>query len=294
MKRLSPLEKQRLVRHAGLKFQRRLRKKSKSTEIVYEPIQVPKFSNLEKNYEESMEFVNVLADRFLTKHEFIKIDFGNCEIISSDAVLVLAAEVDRCVSLRTYKGKAKLNGTYPHSASVCAFLNALGFYKLLSLKEPSSPTHPQEQSFMQMRTGVHDKGKTIGELAQPVFSDAVRLDDNARSALYRGLSEAMTNVTRHAYDPEFKHPLPVKSGQWWMAGYWNRDRHEIMAFMYDQGIGIPATFPKTHKDILDPVKKVLRLGKTDGELIEASMRLGESRSGARQHGKGMADLSRDL
>ena len=95
----------------------------------------------------------------------------------------------------------------------------------------------------------------------------------------------MTNVTRHAYDAEFKQPLPVKRGQWWMAGYWNRDSHEIMAFMYDQGVGIPATLPKTHSAQVGIIGKILGRNASDADLVALSMRLGETRSREPQHGK---------
>ena len=160
------------------------------------------------------------------------------------------------------------------------------------LREPEATLSSAGQHFIQMKSGVHDKGHIIGELANLVFSNDVKLDAKAQSVLYRGLSEAMTNVTRHAYDPDFKQSLPVKRGQWWMAGYRNRENHEIMAFMYDQGVSIPATLPKTHAERLAALKMALGFGNNDGEFIEISMRLGETKSGERQHGKGMADLKR--
>ena len=212
--------------------------------------------------------------------------------MGADAALVLAAEVDRCVALRTYLNKPKLHGTYPKNKSVRRFLQGLGFYKLLGLKEPESSINLQNRHFIQMRTGVRAKGQIIDELEKMVFSDVVRFDRQAERALFRGLSEAMTNVTRHAYDAEFRQSLPVRRGQWWMAGYWNRDRHEIMAFMYDQGVGIPATLPKTHNAQVGIIGKIRGRKMSDAELVELSMRLGETRSTEPQHGKGMADLKR--
>ena len=214
--------------------------------------------------------MNQLAHKVLIDQAFVKIDFSICTSISADVALVLAAEVDRCVTLRTHLGKPKLHGTYPDDKSVRRFLQELGFYKLLGLREPESPVDSQNRRFIQMKTGVRAKGQVIDELEKMVFSDVVRFDKQAGKALFRGLSEAMTNVTRHAYDAEFKQLLPVKRGQWWMAGYWNRDRHEIMAFMYDQGFGIPATLPRTHKTqvgILTKHRSVFSRGCSGGAQV---------------------------
>lgn len=292
MKRLSQRDKWRLIRHAELSFRRRKRKKHGTRQIVYELVHVPKSFDLLDNYEECMRFINQLAHKVLIDRTFVKIDFGSCASMSADAALVLAAEVDRCVALRTYRGKPKLHGTYPSDKSVRRFLQELGFYKLLSLREPESSIDLQNQRFIQMRTGVRAKGQIIDELERVVFSDVVRFDIQAGKALFRGLSEAMTNVARHAYDTEFEQSLPVKRGQWWMAGYWNRDRHEIMAFMYDQGVGIPTTLPKTHKEQVGILRRVLGRSTSDADLVKLSMQLGETRTAAPQHGKGMADLKR--
>jgi len=292
VKRLSQRDKQWLTRHAELSFKRRRRKKYETRQIVYELAHVPESFDLLDNYEECVRFINQLAHKVLIDQAFVKIDFGSCISMSADAALVLAAEVDRCVSLRTYLGKPKLHGTYPSNKSVRRFLQELGFYKLLDLKEPESPIDLQDRRFIQMRTGVRAKGQIIDELEEMVFGNVVRFDTQAGKALFRGLSEAMTNVTRHAYDAEFGQSLPVKRGQWWMAGYWNRDRHEIMAFMYDQGVGIPATLPKTHKEQVGILGRILGRSVSDADLVKLSMQLGKTRTAAPQHGKGMADLKR--
>ena len=292
MKRLSPKDRQWLIRHAELNFRRKRRKKHKTQEIIYEPLHVPESFDFLDNYDECMRFMNQLAHKVLIDQAFVKIDFGGCVSMGADAALVLAAEVDRCVALRTYLGKPRLHGTYPADRSVRRFLQELGFYKLLGLREPESSVDSQNRRFIQMRTGVRAKGQIIAELEKMVFSGVVRFDTQAGRALFRGLSEAMTNVARHAYNPEFKQSLPVKQGQWWMAGYWNRDCHEIMAFMYDQGVGIPATLPKTHKEQVGILGRMLGRRASDADLVELSMQLGETRSAAPQHGKGMADLKR--
>ena len=173
------LERQAATRHAELSFERRRRKEHKTQQIIYEPAHVPKSFDLRDNYEESMRFINQLAHKVLIDHAFVKIDFGNCVSMGADAALVLAAEVDRCVALRSYLNKPKLHGTYPSDKSVRRFLQGLGFYKLLGLREPESPIDLQNRHFIQMRTGVRAKGRIIDELEKMVFSGVVRFDRQA-------------------------------------------------------------------------------------------------------------------
>ena len=299
MKRLSPKAREHEIRSARNSIRRRLASTRRQKRLKLEPpryrrIAVPSVFNLSDHYDDAIAFFEDVRDSVLRRNELVLLDFLNCTEIHFDAGLMLTAEVDRCRSLRTRRGQPTLTGTYPQNNGVEIFLQAIGFFKLLGLRDNFGEITSKNATgrFIQIKSGVRDKGDYIGDLAQLVFGDVVQLDREASMNLFRGLVEAMNNVTKHAYDAELHRGHPVKKGQWWMAGYWDRQVREIGAFMYDQGVGIPATLPKHHKNRLGEISKALGLGTTDGELIKIATRLGETQTGRSWQGRGMADLKR--
>ncbi|MFX8410374.1 hypothetical protein ABTL60_19065, partial [Acinetobacter baumannii] len=65
-----------------------------------------------------------------------------------------------------------------------------------------------------------------------------------RTTVYEAISEAIAN-TRHAY-PRHIGIWPTKAtGQWWAAGAWNSETNVVSLQLYDQGVGIPATLPRS-------------------------------------------------
>ena len=254
-------------------------------------LSVPSSFDLRQGLKETLEFFRRLRKVILLDRRIGLIDFSSCVKISAGADLILAAEVDRCRNLRHRDGKPTVTGTYPHDDGMQQFLDDLGFFDLIKVKSPLRGKKPiAKERFIAMRSGYRDRGKPMKEIADIVTKGAVRLDNEARDALYMGLLEAMNNVTAHAYPREARMgSTPVLPGRWWAAGHWDNEGKEIGTLIYDQGVGIPETLPK-HGDVIQNILRRLQLGDSDADRIRAAMEIGKSRVGANYRGKGMASL----
>jgi hypothetical protein len=62
--------------------------------------------------------------------------------------------------------------------------------------------------------------------------------------------------------------------------------------LYDQGVGIPSTLPKNYSmEMINSALSLLKIIQPqDGEMIQAAMQIGRSRTRLVHRGKGLADL----
>ena len=300
MKLLSEDQKERNIRHSDLEMKRNIRSKTRKTQrhqcvAHYKQVslEIPTSFNLREGRDDALRFFNQLRQTILIERQMGTIRFRQCNSISAGAGLILAAEVERCRTLRYRDGRPSVTGTYPKDDGVREFLDNLGFFKLLKIYNPRFDSIPASGiRFISMRSGRRDRGEEVHEVAEVTNRGAIQLDPEAKVALYEGLLEAMNNVTSHAYPSEIcRKPLSVLPGHWWAAGHWDNDRREISALIYDQGVGIPQTLPKsTHQGILTDIRRRLGLGGSDSECIRAAMEIGKSRHGSQHRGRGMATL----
>ncbi|WP_125468860.1 ATP-binding protein [Methylomagnum ishizawai] len=110
--------------------------------------------------------------------------------------------------------------------------------------------------------------------------------------LYRGVSEAMTNVSQHAYLDSGRDGLDFANEKGWWMFCREDDEHIFVAFC-DLGIGIPETLPRTQdQSLLNALlEKLFGVGKlTDGALIKAAIEIKRSRTQKRHRGKGLLDM----
>ena len=105
--------------------------------------------------------------------------------------------------------------------------------------------------------------------------------------LVRGVGEAISNAVDHAY-PDTE----VNGDRWWMFTATN-DTH-LTVIVCDLGVGIPCTLPFTQEpSVLNSIKVFLGLGESpmkDGNLIQISTYIKQSRTKASHRGKGGQDM----
>ncbi|QUN05353.1 hypothetical protein KDN34_14295 [Shewanella yunxiaonensis] len=133
------------------------------------------------------------------------------------------------------------------------------------------------------------KSKKI-ELKREIFS-LVGDDILKWTFLHSGLSEAVTNVTHHAY-PE-GNVFIDKS--WYLTGSFNNSSREMKIAFYDQGVGIPKSLPasKIYERVLNFLTKtgVNVIEKmSDKVLLEAAMSIDRTSTEKNDRGKGLQDL----
>ena len=115
--------------------------------------------------------------------------------------------------------------------------------------------------------------------------------------LYRGVSEAMTNVSQHAYIEIVDDVEEAIENKGWCMFYREENERIFVAFC-DLGVGIPVTLPHTviknnEKGLfLNVLKRIFPTRKkySDGELIRAAIEVKRSRTRKSHRGKGLLDM----
>lgn len=203
----------------------------------------------------------------------------------SGAVLLLA-EVDR--ALAKPGGAKRITVRRPQNDVVDQVMQQIGIYERLGI---ACSTAPSDESVVHWRaaTGVISDGVTGGTI---LLNYDGRLADGLTRGLYDGVVEAMTNTVQHAYDGSIGSRLKHGLGRrWWMLSH-ERDNLLTVAIC-DLGIGIPRSLPRSKTFALSDVKTLWRklgLNTSDASAIEVAIRLGETRTGQKGRGKGLAEI----
>jgi len=228
------------------------------------------------------------------------VDFSKIENISMSASVVLAADYDR---LRHFLGEVPptINLRHWHPIVVTR-LHQLGFFNILG-HAPDPDLLVEDGDFLLMRiirsrncemlAKVDD---ALVELGRFVSLNANALDEKITHTLSI-VSEAMANVTQHAYRRDVRFEYAHMSSFWVSAEANKRDR-TLRIVLFDQGATIPVTYPKMERTAR--VKCYLRRAlspsrrfdyEDDGTYIRAALRYGGSRTDLEYRGKGFPQMS---
>ena len=227
-------------------------------------------------------------------------DFSTLHEISLGAAVVLTAD---------YSRMSNLIGQVPPTVdlhkwqdSVVTKLYQLGFFSLLG-HVPNIEKLIEDGPTLTMSIVC---GKNADELitvdeSLKVLGDFLRSSeeqdiDPTIVKVLTTISEAITNVTQHAYkydhDYEYRH-----IDSFWVAATADKRSKTLTVVVYDQGATIPVTYPR-----LDLKGKAIRFLRTaingtpdfvyrhDGTYIRAAMRYGGSRTDETFRGKGLPQM----
>jgi hypothetical protein len=259
-----------------------------------EVIAVPEILDLAANRRHTIEIALACRENcFVRKRETV-LDFGETRKISSAAILYLVAEIDRC---RRFQGGRMLTGTYPRDTNLHRQMRDSGFFDALRVKsriDGEERHYPME--YIKVVSGNEADGRLARELRTKLLGPLdEKLAQDAKSSFFRSLSEAMTNVSQHAYPEDWpSHKVKVIAKGWWMLGHINKLRRELKVMIVDQGIGIPRSLPRkyTMEVIAHALSLLGFMSPTDSEMIRAAMEVGRSRMGQENRGKGLNDLKK--
>lgn len=222
-----------------------------------------------------------------------------CTSLSPEVALVLAAEIERCLHHRP----KSINGNNPQDPNITAMLRDIGFHNLLHFIEPGRQASGAKEAttYLRMKSGIQGAGYHADDLRALVLGSAATTTDALREDIVRGMNEAVLNVHQHAYEDDIQNTyVPMPNKRWWIAGYRDSIAKEIGFIAFDQGVGIPATLPKKHRELVDDI--LLAAGQlltgitptNDHLLIKRAFELGRTRTGKASQGKGLNDFKRFL
>lgn len=259
-------------------------------------IKPPNVLNLVSNYRETMGFLLSVRksssstasnrNRFSSWKSFI--DLAAIEDIDPATSLVLAAEIDRWRSrdVRAYDETWHENVRRQFSDS--------GLFELLGLKESrisSKPAAAATSYILKYRRGEEPDGRQADEL-RAELENLVGAKFGPRVAINNALAEAMTNAHHHAYpDDELWWP---KRGRkfWWASGAWSPETSTIHMMVYDRGVGIPRTLPRSkHWSSAIPLLDRFDPERTDAGVIEAALELRRTSTNIGGRGRGLYEMA---
>jgi len=213
------------------------------------------------------------------------LDFSKIEFIGPAAALVLAAELDRFSSQVSTRLSPYVDTWQPQVRSM---FHDLGFLPFLGLGQYTvvKPEQGQQLRFLRLMSSQATEGFTADRLRQSL-EDMSGKKLSAPKAAYAAICEAMTNSIQHAYNsPEAAWPAPYVK-KWWATGVFDQQKRSIHFFVYDQGVGIPSTLPKS--SVWNQLK-TLRLERDDASLIDAAIDARRSSVATVGRGQGLLDV----
>ncbi len=171
----------------------------------------------------------VLVDR---KRAFL--DMSGCEHISPAGCIMLAAEVDRCVTAR----RGSVNGQDPLAEKPRMTMARFGFHEHLHFRRPRLSKQPK--SALRIHSGVgkpQDEGPALTLVSTMAFD--LFGDTQFKKRVYGALEEAVTNVGNHAFDEKYAPQVPFVDGRWWLAGVAHSKKDGAWFYVLDHGPGVP-------------------------------------------------------
>lgn len=252
---------------------------------------LPKALSLTHAYDDTVKFLTQFKKAVLTRGCRVTLDFSTLKYLSAGASLVLVAELDRWRRIQGFRPHIK--DIEDWDPSIVQLLLQKGFFDILDTSNPPEniiSEHDPNLVFIKYCTGKKVTGQNAWELRKQL-EEAANGVIPERKYLFRAVSEAMTNVLKHAYPSSHKRRKSILPGRWWLSGSYRKDNNTVTIVFFDQGVGIPKTLPKkygmgTIKSFLDRTGIV----RDDASMIRAAMELGSSRAEMPHRGKGLPDM----
>lgn len=225
-------------------------------------------------------------------------DFSFIREIDVAAALVLSAE---------YARMGELIGDTPPIINVDAWdksvfnqLFEIGFFDVVNLNRPDEMhlEHTQQDTLsLKFFSGNQAEVEKADRALSALYDFACPSGDlslEARLKVNSAISEAMSNVTRHAYPERFKFQYPHLN-KWWMTGTADRRTKTVTIVFYDQGATIPVTYQELSLadaiwSFIGPREEASHLYHRDGKLIQAAAKYGNTQTNEPNRGKGLPQM----
>jgi hypothetical protein len=262
-------------------------------------LHLPEVMNFYEMYEPTA--LHIAAIRKLTDKKYLpnkayrlaSVNFDNLKKISTSAALVLTAELSKWDDAIRQRLRPNIDGW---DCNILKQFSDLGFFELFNnnpLDEISKEKERCEKSEFSLVKYIKgqcgDKAKT--RILKEEIRNIVGENVGKWTFLDSGLSEAITNVTHHAYPN--KGGISQKDKNWYLTGSYKEDTTELKIVFYDQGIGIPRSLPTSAiwEKVLSWFSRYSVVDKKKHEtLLRAAVELDRTSTLETDRGKGLQDL----
>lgn len=234
------------------------------------------------SYVKVIKFLKRLRDLALSKKKTVIINFSNTSQMESSATLMLIAEIERIQAL---SNKGRIKGNLPKDKIASQVFCKTGLSELLGIKYKVEIRHESVTYWNSYLTG-HDG--TVIQAAQEL--ERIKLKHKYRRAFFTGISEAITNISMHAYEDITKRSdgYGFIGHKWWM--FTGCDEKQMTLVICDIGKGIPVALQcREDFNMLRSMMSSL-MGGEDSKAIKTAMEIGRTSSKLSHRGKGMAQL----
>ena len=257
---------------------------------AFDRIPCPENLSLEDNFDAVTKLIHDIRDRSQpNRNQRTYIDFKQIRRVTPSGALVIAAELDRWNHLPWHRHRTMTAlDLYQWHPNVRRLLDEMGFFELLGMSPPSSESAPSGERYVKFRSGATVDGAVIDNLRKLDLAPYISVPN--RNLLFSAVTEAMTNVKHHAYDNHDHSVYMVGPKYWWLSAAYDTQKNELIIMIYDQGLGIPGTLPRTRREELRTLLPEY-LSADDARLIEAAHGLSRSKTDEWYRGSG---LHRDI
>jgi hypothetical protein len=221
-------------------------------------------------------------------YKLASVNFDNLKSISTSAALVLTAELSRWDDTISKNLIPNISNWDP---SIVKQLNELGFFDLFrtppGLSSISGSNGLSLVKYIKGQCTDKNKPKELKKSIQELVGDNI----SKWTFLHSGLTEAITNVSHHAYPKSLKMSSDDKN--WYLTGSFDASSKELKIAFYDQGIGIPRSLPASEVwekvlSFLSPLPKMEK--KLHATLLKAAVQIDRTSTEDTDRGKGLPDL----
>jgi hypothetical protein len=259
----------------------------------FRDIIIPTQLDFSDHKEETLKFIRMFRESALAPIEKFRLNFGKLEGISPAASIVLLAEIYRCWKLN----KKKVPASPIQRCKIAGQLEEMGFYELLEaprvrLNLPL-PSQEENKVYIKFATAVKDDGLQADKIRKAVFEECPEsFSEESRDKIYRGLLECMSNVSRHAYSEAYKAYIdfPHSDRRWWMSGYVDKTKGEVLIQFFDQGAGISNTLLTRTGEKISHTLGSLVDKNPHATLIKRATEEGQSGTKQPNRGKGLPEI----
>ena len=263
-----------------------------------EPLSIegPEKLNLGSNHDEVAEFIRKIHS-LSKKHIEAGISLGKTQELDLGGILVFAAALEilnllGATNREGEKWSVSIENPGSMHSEVFGVLHDFGVHQLIEPKARIIDQRKQTTaqalglSVLQVQRGRVADGKLVKRFVEEKLEQLIQDRPENRYRLIGAITEAITNVSEHAYRPD------TAGHHWWISAAYHETSGQLTVAVYDHGQGIPATLRKKYTQAasktvggVNPLRRILRLN--DGQIIATAHRLGKSRTRLKNRGKGL-------